>query len=129
MKGQDIIVVFSRSGSAVAATGVKSQDITSTCDTIETASASQGDWKDYTPGRKGWSLTVSYLVLSSSQLGDLLEIGQVFQVSVQQSDGSYSVGGSAILTQVKQTAAFGNLATGSFQFIGSGNLTGSSSSS
>lgn len=123
MTGKDIIVVISQSGTALASTRIRSHGIQTKADTIEIASSSQQSWREYIAGRKEWSLTVSYLVLASAKIADLLKIGQTFSITVKDSDSTTSVSGSAILTAVKQTATVGNLAQGSFTFQGSGALS------
>lgn len=122
MTGKDIIVVISQSGTALASTRIRSHDIQTKADTIEKASSSQQSWREYIAGRKGWSLTVSYLVLAAAKIADLLKVGQTFSITVKDSGSTTSVSGSAILTAVKQTATVGDIAKGSFSFIGIGEL-------
>ena len=69
MTGKDIIVVLSQNSVAVASTCIRSQDIQTQADLIEVASASQQSWREYIAGRKGWSLTVTYLVLAARMAG------------------------------------------------------------
>lgn len=123
MTGKDIIIILSQGGTAVASTAVRSQEIQTQAETIEKASSQQSDWREYIAGRKEWTLTVSYLVLASEKIRDLLNVGQTFDITVKDADDNQSVTGSAILTSVKQTAAIHNLANGSFSFRGNGPLT------
>lgn len=123
MTGKDIILVLSQGGTALASTAIKSQDIQTEADVIEKASSSQQSWREYIAGRKGWSVTLSYLVLTSDKILDLLKVGQTFSVTIKKvDDNTNKVTGNAILKAVKQTASVGNLAQGSWQLQGTGAL-------
>ena len=123
MTGKDIIVVLSQGGTALASTAIKSQDIQTEADVLEKASSSQQSWREYIAGRKGWSVTLSYLVLTSDKILDLLKVGQTFSVTMKETnDNTNKVTGNAILKAVKQTASVGNLAQGSWQLQGTGAL-------
>lgn len=123
MTGKDIILVLSQGGTALASTAIKSQDIQTEADVIEKASSSQQSWREYIAGRKGWSVTLSYLVLTSDKILDLLKVGQTFSVTMKKvDDNTNKVTGNAILKAVKQTASVGNLAQGSWQLQGTGAL-------
>ena len=123
MTGKDIILVLSQNGTALASTAIKSQDIQTEADVIEKASSSQQSWREYIAGRKGWSVTLSYLVLTSEKILDLLKVGQTFSVTMKKvDDNTNKVTGNAILKAVKQTASVGNLAQGSWQLQGTGAL-------
>jgi len=123
MTGKDIILVLSQGGTALASTAIKSQDIQTEADVLEKASSSQQSWREYIAGRKGWSVTLSYLVLTSDKILDLLKVGQTFSVTMMRiGDNTNKVTGCAILKAVKQTASVGNLAQGSWQLQGTGAL-------
>ena len=122
MTGKDIIMVFSRSGTALASTCIKSDEIQTQADTIEKSSATQQDWREYISGRKEWSVTVSYLVLTAQKITDVLMVGNIFDVTIRDSANTVSMTGQAILTDVKQSYAVGALAKGSFAFKGNGPL-------
>jgi predicted secreted protein len=123
MTGKDIILVLSQGGTALASTAIKSQDIQTEADVLEKASSSQQSWREYIAGRKGWSVTLSYLVLTSEKILDLLKVGQTFSVTMKKADDNTNkVTGNAILKSVKQTASVGNLAQGSWQLQGTGAL-------
>ena len=122
MTGKDIIVILSQNSVAVASTCIRSQDIQTQSDLIEVASASQQSWREYIAGRKGWSLTVNYLVLAAAQLSDLLLTGQVFGVTVKDVGNTTSLTGTAIMATAKQTATVGNICQGTFQLQGTGAL-------
>ncbi len=122
MTGKDIIVILNQNGVAVASTCIRSHDIQVQADLIEVASATQQSWREYIAGRKGWSLTVNYLVLAAGRLSDLLLMGQVFDVTVKDVGNTTSLTGTAIMATAKQTATVGNLCQGTFQLQGTGAL-------
>ena len=125
MNGQDILVILSQGGVALASTHVKSQDIQTECSTIEKASATQQDWVDRIAGRKSWQMSINYLVMRAAQIRDLLYVGQTFDITVRDRDNTTggSISGTAIMTGVHGVSSVGNLATGSFTLQGSGPLT------
>ena len=123
MTGKDVILVLSQGGTALASTKIKSQSIKAQCAVLEKASSSQQDWVEVIAGRKSWTLTVRYLVLSGSQVKDVLKVGQTFSVTMNESGSTTNkVSGTAILSAVDAEYPTGNLAQGTFTFTGSGAL-------
>ena len=122
MNGKDIIIVLSQNGTALAGTAVKSHDITTAADTIEKASSTQQDWREYLAGRKAWSINMSYLVTTGAKIHWELKAGETFTVTVADNNSNYRLTGTAILETAKQTYTVGNLANGSFVLKGSGPL-------
>lgn len=121
IQGNNIIVLMN--GQAIA--GTKSDEIQVDSETIEIASATDQGWTHYISGRKSWSLTVGWLVLANQDVRKVLLAGSVVTIKIKargESDSS-GVSGSAILKTVKITATRGNLAQGSFAFVGNGPLT------
>jgi hypothetical protein len=124
MTGKDVILTLSQGGVALANTRIKSQSIKSQCGVIEKASSTQQDWVEVVAGRKSWSLTVRYLVLSGSQVKDVLKVGQMFDVTMNEYGSTTNkVTGTALLSAVDAEYPTGNLAQGTFTFTGSGALT------
>jgi predicted secreted protein len=125
-KGHDIIIGTMSGSTFTTIAAVKSQSITTQCGLIETASATQQEWEEYVAGRKSWSLTVSYLVLSNStcNIEDVLKIGTKVVLMMKGRTGGYSVKGEAIVVTCKQDFQDGTLSQGSYQFKGSGPLQG-----
>ena len=124
MTGKDVILTLSQNGVALANTKIKSQSIESQCGVIEKASSTQQDWVEVVAGRKSWSLTVRYLVLSGSQVKDVLKVGQTFSITMQEYGSSTNkVTGTALLSGVDAEYPTGNLAQGTFTLTGSGALT------
>lgn len=123
------ILVF-KGSTAIA--GVKTNEIDSGAYRIEISSATDQYWRHFIAGRKEWSINVSYLVLDASALAisgkngiqDLLQVGNTFTLRVKKRGAANSAGvsGTAILTACKIGAIMGNLATGTFQFTGTGPL-------
>jgi hypothetical protein len=124
MTGKDVILVLSQGGTVLASTKIKSQSIKAQCGVIEKASANQQDWVEVIAGRKSWSLTVRYLVLTGAQVMDVLRVGQMFDVTMQENaeDTANKVTGRALLNGVDGEYSVGNLAHGVFTFTGSGAL-------
>ena len=124
MTGKDVILTLSQNGVALANTKIKSQSIKSQCGVIEKASSTQQDWVEVIAGRKSWTLTVRYLVLSGSQVKDVLKVGQTFSITMQEYGSSTNkVTGTALLSGVDAEYPTGNLAQGTFTLTGSGALT------
>ncbi len=110
-------------GQAIA--GTKSDEIQVDCETIEIASATDQAWTHSISGRKSWSLTVGWLVLANQDVRKALLVGSTVTIKIKgrgESDAN-SLSGSAILRTCKITATRGNLAQGSFAFVGNGPLT------
>ena len=117
-------MTLSQCGTALANTKIKSQSIKAQCETIEKSSATQQEWVEVIGGRKSWSLTVRYLVLAGSQVKDVLKVGQMFDITMNESGSTTNkVTGTALLSAVDAEYPTGNLAQGTFTFTGSGALT------
>ena len=119
--GNNIIVYMN--GQAIA--GTKSDEIQVESETIEVASETDQDWVHRIAGRKSWSLNVGWLVLANQDVRKVLLVDSVVTIKIKgrgESD-SNGVTGAAIMKTAKITATRGNLAQGSFAFIGNGPLT------
>ena len=124
MTGKDVILTLSQGGVALANTRIKSQSIKSQCGVIEKASSTQQNWVEVVAGRNSWSLTVRYLVLSGSQVKDVLKVGQMFNITMNEYGSTTNkVTGTALLSAVDAEYPTGNLAQGTFTLTGSGALT------
>jgi predicted secreted protein len=119
--GNNIIVFMN--GTAIA--GTKSDEIQVESETIEVASETDQEWVHRIAGRKSWSLNVGWLVLANQDVRKVLLTGSVVTIKIKGRGASDASGvtGSAILNTVKITAIRGNLAQGSFAFVGNGPLT------
>ena len=124
LNGNTILIY--RGATVVAAApipGVTSHTVEVNCDTIEKASATQADHKEYVAGRKGWTIDVNCLVLTAAGIAEPLTVGNTYYLVNRDRTGSTKVVGQAILRQCKQTYTRGNLVAGNFSFLGSGALT------
>lgn len=123
--GNNIIVQVSNGSSWVAVAATKSDELQAEADMIEKASATQQSWKEYIPGRKGWSLNVSWLVSQVSDIQKVLQVGTRVQLRIgSRSNPAWNnVTGYAYVKTCKVTMTRGNIATGSFSFIGDGALS------
>jgi len=125
--GNNIIVYVSEnngtSWTAVAAT--RSDELQAEAELIEKASASQQAWKEYVAGRKSWGLTVSWLVVNVADIRNVLKVGTRVKIRVGGRTFSSSAGveGYAYVRTCKTTHTRGNIANGSFAFVGDGALT------
>ena len=121
MNGNNIIIRDS-AGTLIAAT--KSNEWQTEAETIEVSSPTQGAWRSYIAGRKEWSVTTSFLVGDASKITKCLNIGTSYTLNFCENTTNYPVKltGTAILKICKITATKGNLCTGSFQFVGNGEL-------
>ena len=121
IQGNNIIVLMN--GTAIA--GTKSDELQVDCETIEIASATDQGWTHYISGRKSWSLTVGWLVLANTDVRKALLVGSSVTIKFKGRNATDANGlqGSAIIKTCKITAIRGNLAQGSFSFVGNGPLT------
>lgn len=123
--GNNIIVQVRNGSSWVAVAATKSDELQAEADMIEKASATQQSWKEYIPGRKGWSLNVNWLVSQVADIQKVLQVGTRVQLQIGARSYSSSTGvtGYAYVKTCKVTMTRGNIATGSFSFIGDGALS------
>lgn len=119
--GNNILVYMN--GTAIA--GTKSDELHVDSDTIPVASATDQDWEHAIAGRKKWGLNVGWLVLANTDVRKVLLAGSAVTIKIKGRGAADSSGvtGSAILKTCKISAVRGNLATGSFAFVGNGPLT------
>ena len=124
MNGNDIIIGTMSGSTFTALAAVKGHEIQSGADVIEKASATQQDWKEHIAGRKEWGVSMNYLVLGNARTNvrDVLKVGTTYVLRVKDRAGNYSITGSAICTQCRQTYNRGNIVVGSFAFKGNGEL-------
>ena len=121
INGNNIIVLSG--GTAIA--GTKSDELQVECETIEIASSTDQGWTHYLAGRKSWSLTVGWLLLATTDVRKALTVGSTVTIKFKGRNATDANGlqGSAIIRTCKITAVKGNLAQGSFQFVGTGPLS------
>lgn len=128
--GLNIYICLGEGSAAQIIAGTRSNEIQTSVDTIEISSPTSGVWKEHITGRKEWGFTTGFLLLTSSQAKDLLNVGQSFVIQVMSLEGTAAttlLEGTATLKSCKITASIGNLCQGSFQFEGNGELAEPSS--
>lgn len=111
--------------------GTKANDIQCEAELVNVSSSSDGTWVHRIVGRKEWSVTVNFILTPASEgnmsvtVGNLLSVGSRYTLLIKRRDGTAakSLTGSAYLKSMKITGSRGNLAVGSWQFVGNGPLT------
>lgn len=121
--GKNLMILKNTTGSTYAAVvaGARSCDVNVEGDQIETSSPSDGQWRHYIAGRKGWSITVGYLMSVGTFPTEAEMVNTT--VTIRVSDGTVQMQGTAIVKAWKATGTVGNLTQGSFQLLGSGPLS------
>lgn len=114
--GRDLIVKLG----GVAIAGARSCELNVSGEAIETSSPTQGRWRTYIPGRKGWSVTANHLVTAVAS--NAAKVGTVVTLTFGLRDSSEVMTGQAIVTGWRCTGTLGNLSQGVFSFQGSGPL-------
>ena len=95
-----------------------SHDVQTEGDTMEVAGATQGDYREFIPGRKTWVMTATCLVISSAIFANLLQAGNTFSLKSTDRQLENNVHGLARLEESRITAQRGNLVQGFFRFKG-----------
>lgn len=117
------IIISAINGSTEIIAAAKSGEIQTDCETIEVASATQRDWRNFIAGRKTWSVNVNYLVINEAALSKVLAVGTTYSLTIKKRGSSSNISGTATLVTCKQTYTRGNLCVGSFVFKGTGPLS------
>ena len=99
----------------------KSCEISVDGEQIEISSPSDGQWRNYLASRKGWSISVGYLLGAGTFPTEAAMVNTTVTIVV--SDGTALMQGQAIVKSWKATGNIGNLANGSFVFLGNGPLS------
>lgn len=121
--GKNIFIYWNDGSQMQLVAGTRANEISSHANKIEIASATQQDWEDFIAGRKSWNFSVAFLLLTESQMQDLLKTGNIFSIQVKGATAGVLLTGSAMLTDAKYSMADGTLANGSFSFTGKGPLS------
>lgn len=120
--GNNLLLVLN--GQVIAGTKVKSDEMAVDGEMIPKSSPDDGEWTHVTPGRKSWSVNISWLVFANSDVRRLLAVGTRLQIVYKARGAADSAGvtGYAYIKNAKITATRGNIATGSFTLQGDGPL-------
>lgn len=124
--GRDIYVCVGSGSAAEIIAGTRNNEFQVSCDELEKSSPTSDDWKEFLAGRKEWSITTNFLMLTSSTVQSLLNVGNTYMLQIVSRSGSSAsieLEGEAILTVCKFSATEDNLVQGSFQFRGNGALS------
>lgn len=118
--GKNIFILLS-SGTAIAA-GIKTCRLSAGCNTIDVASTTSAQAREFIAGRTEWSMSCSWLLVAESDVRtNILKVGQTYTLRFGTAD-SY-VSGAVICTRCDVDANIQNLANGSFEFKGTGELS------
>lgn len=124
--GRNLYVLLKESGTGVIIAGTRSNEFQTDIDLQEVSSPNSGTWKEHLPQREEWNVSTNFLVTSDESLLSLLETRKYVTLSlVSRSPGgtvTELLTGEAWVKSCKITATLGNLAQGSFQFVGNGPL-------
>ena len=121
IQGRNIYIYAGTTGTTPIIAGAKSCTISSKCDLMETASATNQTSKEFIAGRTEWEISISHLVMSSNEYQGMLKVGTQFGISVVINGVRKT--GTAICNQADIGGAVGNIATGSIHLKGTGPLT------
>ena len=119
INGNNILIYVD--GAVVA--GTRSNEVQTNRELIEIASPSSGEWREFIAGRKDWGFTVSWLVSSHADIEQLLLNAGTVTVRIVGRGQETGLTGQAIVTACRMTFTRGNLAQGSLQLKGNGQLT------
>ena len=119
--GKNIFIYAGSTGTSPIIAAAKSCTISSKCDLIEKASATQGTSKEFVAGRDEWDVSLDHLITTSAEFEGLLKVRGTYTLSIV-INGVRKIG-TAICQQADIRGAVGSLGTGSVKFKGSGALT------
>lgn len=122
------IIIYSRDADEPLVAGVTADRLRVAGETIEIASATSSQWKEFITGRKEWGIDTDYLITTDENIHDYpLRVGQTFNIRVQDSPrygtDSYCIG-TVICTECVVDFRQGSLVKGTFSFQGTGPLAG-----
>ena len=119
--GKDVKIYAGSSGTSPLIAMAKNCTISTKCDLIEKASATQGTAKEYIAGRDEWEVSIGHLVTSTAPFDGIIKRRQTYTLRIV--IDSTTLQGTAICQAAEISAAVGSLATGSAKFKGSGPLS------
>ena len=117
--GNNVLIYVN--GSIVA--GTRSDEVQTEAGLIEISSPDTGAWRSYVVGKKGWSISQSWLLPAASDLSRLLQAGTTVTIRILGRGAAKGLTGTAIVKTCKITNTRGNISNGSFAFQGTGALT------
>ena len=126
INGNNIYITIVEGTTVTIIAGTKTNEIQTEAETIERSSPTSGQWRKYVTKRKEWSFTAGFLLLQSSDVLKLLQVGNEFNIAVVTREGTSvttRLVGTAILKQTKHSYTRGKLAQGSWKFVGNSELS------
>ena len=124
--GRNLYVLLKENGTGVIIAGTRSNEFQTDVDLQEVSSPTTGTWKEHLPQREEWNVSTNFLVTSDESLLSLLETRKYVTLSLvcRAPGGTVTelLTGETWVKSCKITATLGNLAQGSFQFVGNGPL-------
>ena len=124
--GNNIYITTGSGNSATIIAGTRSNEIQVGSELIEISSPTSGKWREYIAGRSEWSFTTGFLVLANENVKDILKAGTKVSIQIVGRTGStveVLLQGEAWIKDCKMTFTRGNLAQGTFSFVGHGELS------
>ena len=118
--GRNIYIYAGISGTTPIIAGARSCTISSKCDLIEKASATNQTSKEFIAGRTEWEIAISHLVMAGSEFEGMLKNGTTVSISVVINNVRKT--GTAICYSDDIGGAVGNIGTGSIRLKGTGPL-------
>ena len=91
MNGNNIYISIGDGNGMTIIAGTKTDKIQVVSEMIEVASPNTSDWREFISGRKEWSFSTGYLVLSSEHVTDILKTGMEVLVQVVSREGAATV--------------------------------------
>ena len=116
--GKNIFIYAGDSGNSPIIAAAKSCTISSSCDLIEKASATQGTSKEFVAGRDEWEVSLDHLVTTGAPFEGLLKVRGTYDLSIVIGDSRKI--GTAICQHADIKGGVGGLGHGSVKFKGSG---------
>ena len=86
--GNNIYISVGAGTSSSIIAGTKTNSIKLGAEMIEVSSPLSDKWKEFIAGRNEWSFTTGFLVLQSSQVLDLLNVGTKVNIQVLERNGT-----------------------------------------
>ena len=127
LHGENVLiqVVAGHEGYAPFIAAAKSCTVHVETDIIEVSDSSQYEWKKYVANRKSWSITIDHLVMSSTFLNSITQVGTEVEIYVTVSIGNNTerMSGRAIIKDWDAKASVGSLVNGTFKLIGTSGLS------
>lgn len=115
--GKNIIILLDN----VAIAGARSCTITHDCELLPKSQPMDDEYMHYDIGRKSWRVATGQLFISNVAEG-YVRVGTAVSLSITDADTNETITADAVCQEFRVDASRGNLAQGSFIFLGNGDL-------